>query len=103
VPIADSKAAFIPDVGDRVPRDCLRIGFQSAQNLKCLVWYICRCIIGPVLQGYKGCLPVVAVDRLSLLLKLRAAISITNLILTLPCHFSPKVPLSPKRKRAGSD
>lgn len=50
-----------------------------------------------MLPGYKGCLAVV--DRLSLLLKLRTAISITNLILTLPCHFSPKVPLSPKKKR----
>lgn len=52
-----------------------------------------------MLPGYKGCLAVVEVDRLSLLLKLRTAISITNLILTLPCHFSPKVPLSPKKER----
>lgn len=103
MPIADSKAAIIPDVGDRVPRDCLSIGFQSAGNLKCLVRYICRCITGPELLGYKDCLPVVAVDRLRLLLKLRAAISITNLILSLPCHFSPKVPLSPERKRVGSE
>lgn len=52
-----------------------------------------------MLPDCKGRLAVVAVDRLSLLLKLRAAIPITNLILTLPCHFSPKVPLSPKKKR----
>lgn len=103
VPITDSKAAIIPEVGDQVPWDCLSIGFQSAPNLKCLVRYICRCIIGPMLPGYKGCLPVVEIDRLSLLLKLKAAMLITNLILTLPCHFSPKVPLSPRRKKVGSE
>lgn len=50
-------------------------------------------------RGYKHCLPVVGIDRFSLLLKLKAAMPITNLILTLPCHSSPKVPLSPRRKR----
>lgn len=50
-------------------------------------------------RGYKDCLPVAGIDTFSLLLKLKAAMSITNLILALPCHCSPKVPLSPRRKR----
>lgn len=103
VPITDSKAAITREVGDQVPWDRPSVGFQSARSLKCLAWCICRCIIGPELPGHKGCLPVVAVDRLSLLLKLKAAMLITNLIPTLPCHFSPRVPLSPKRKRVGSE
>lgn len=52
-------------------------------------------------MGYKDCLPVVEIDRFSLLLKLKAAISITNLILTLPCHCSPKGAFVSQEKEGG--